>query len=916
MRRTIIIALLSAAFWVSLAQSQTGYIGLYSDVAYTDPTVTDVPGVTAIYAVLKDVTEASAVRFRVYQSTGCTMTSVGSSSPFTTVIGNPRDGIQIAFGACMSSDVLLLTMNYFSQGTSEDCSFLEVVTDPDASTGQIEGVDCSSSTFSLAGSRLYVNPTGNCPPENPRRVLTQYATIQDAVYAAAPHDTIMLEPGTYTGLGNKQIDFFGKPLVLTSVSGADNTIIDCEEFGRAFHLHSGEDSTVISNVTIRNGRPLDESGGAGIILEGVEVTVRDCIIQGCWTPGHEGGGIKISGGNVSVIDNRLGGVARYGGAVACTDSAIVEIIGNTFTGPHAISYGGGVSSGSPWVNIRRNTFSSCSSEGAGGAISGVAGTIENNLFEWNDAQIYGGAVEGGCDSLINNVFRGNSAGQPGPYGYGGAIHGSVDYMAGNEFDENDAYWGAAIAGSVVQMDNNLFHNNYGFFGTVFHPDYYGAGNIESATNNTIANNTVMSGNAYIVSIDTMVIANTIISGTHTFFSTSTPGLIKLSCSDLYATGIPVDPASFVDLGGNIYADPEFCDPAGDDYTLKSSSPCLSASCGVIGAFGQGCWGAAPGIFAVNDVGNDQGRQVRLSWLRSDHDVPGTSPLVTGYAVYRRQDASSSSSENSSVRTDDALSGAPALSGWDYIATHPARGDSVYQLLAPTLCDSTVFDDVCWSTFMVSALTDDQFVYFDSAPDSGYSVDNIAPLAPSGLMAAYNTGVGTVLDWNEATETDFYLFRVYRGNTPDFVPEPADIVHETSSESWADDVAEGWKYSYKVSAVDFSGNESPIVKPDPLVAVEDETVPRKTALYQNVPNPFNPITRIGFSVAEAGRVELAIYDATGALVRVLVDRRMGPTTESVVWDGTDRTGNGVSSGVYFYRLKINGFTETKKMVLLR
>jgi hypothetical protein len=98
--------------------------------------------------------------------------------------------------------------------------------------------------------------------------------------------------------------------------------------------------------------------------------------------------------------------------------------------------------------------------------------------------------------------------------------------------------------------------------------------------------------------------------------------------------------------------------------------------------------------------------------------------------------------------------------------------------------------------------------------------------------------------------------------------------------------------------------------------EAEPVPLVNALHQNNPNPFNPNTAISFSLRERGRVSLAVYDVAGRLVRVLIDgvREAGP--HDVTWDGRNRDGSAVTSGVYFYHLEAGEFVETKKMVLLR
>jgi hypothetical protein len=92
---------------------------------------------------------------------------------------------------------------------------------------------------------------------------------------------------------------------------------------------------------------------------------------------------------------------------------------------------------------------------------------------------------------------------------------------------------------------------------------------------------------------------------------------------------------------------------------------------------------------------------------------------------------------------------------------------------------------------------------------------------------------------------------------------------------------------------------------------------KAYLGQCYPNPFNPSTKIDFSIPQAGRVRLDVFDVHGGLVATLVDRSVGTETQSVVWNGRDRLGRTVSSGVYFYRLTIAGQRPlTRKLVLLK
>jgi flagellar hook assembly protein FlgD len=96
------------------------------------------------------------------------------------------------------------------------------------------------------------------------------------------------------------------------------------------------------------------------------------------------------------------------------------------------------------------------------------------------------------------------------------------------------------------------------------------------------------------------------------------------------------------------------------------------------------------------------------------------------------------------------------------------------------------------------------------------------------------------------------------------------------------------------------------------------LPGAVTLSQNYPNPFNPATVIGFTVPREGasrRVSIKVYDIRGSLVRVLVDGIKEPGSHTVYWDGTDKNGRRVSSGIYLYRLKADGAVFTRKMVVV-
>lgn len=99
--------------------------------------------------------------------------------------------------------------------------------------------------------------------------------------------------------------------------------------------------------------------------------------------------------------------------------------------------------------------------------------------------------------------------------------------------------------------------------------------------------------------------------------------------------------------------------------------------------------------------------------------------------------------------------------------------------------------------------------------------------------------------------------------------------------------------------------------------EDELIsPEADDLY-NYPNPFNPETTIHFTLVETGKVRLSIYDIKGRLVNTLINNTLAEGVQTVNWQGNDKQGRKVSSGVYFYRLERAGEPDrTKKLILMK
>jgi len=301
---------------------------------------------------------------------------------------------------------------------------------------------------------------------------------------------------------------------------------------------------------------------------------------------------------------------------------------------------------------------------------------------------------------------------------------------------------------------------------------------------------------------------------------------------------------------------------------------------------------APNLTDLADVPGDQGGALRLTWLPTIRDVPGSEEPVTGYGVYRRI---------------DQAAGKPGdkLEGWDSVAWLTAHGESVYNYVAPTTCDSTDAG-ACWSVYFVRATTADPFVYYDCAPDSGYSVDNLAPGAPPEFLVAY--GDPNALSWTASDAPDVRTYRIYRGTTADFEPEPGLLAAATHLTAWAD--SEGDLHShYKVTTVDHAGNESAPVAPTEMTGADDVT--RALVLHGVHPNPFNPRTEVVFAAPRGDRVEVSVLNLRGQQVVRLFDGEATGARQSVTWEAGD-----LASGLYMVQVRSGDRVEITKAALLK
>jgi hypothetical protein len=173
---------------------------------------------------------------------------------------------------------------------TEGCGWLTVEPNSGSSTGEVDDVNLSVDITGLAGGTYNCKLTISDPnaannaqrvrvslyigTEDELHVPSEYPTIQAAIDAAIDGNMVTVLPGTYTGAGNRDIDFLGKAITVRGVSGPANCIIDCNgspnEPHRGFYFHNGEGpNSILSGLTITNGYSdeclMYNNGGGGAI---------------------------------------------------------------------------------------------------------------------------------------------------------------------------------------------------------------------------------------------------------------------------------------------------------------------------------------------------------------------------------------------------------------------------------------------------------------------------------------------------------------------------------------------------------------------------------------------------------------------------------------------------------------------------
>ncbi len=394
-----------------------------------------------------------------------------------------------------------------------------------------------------------------------------FTTIQAAINDADIGDVVEVQPGTYTGEGNSDIDFSGKAIIVRCVNPDDPdivnaTIINCQANSsnqhRGFYFHNGEgEDSVISGLTITHGYTI--SGGAILCENSSGPTIDKCnITQNIAAAYGGGGGLYIKGGNSTIIGCKFYGNSSpswgRGGAIYNSNGSNAIFIDCEFIQNYIQREGGAVfnTGSSP-------TFINC--------------RFVNNT---NSANLGGGLYnESGNPVLVDCLFKGNTVRE---HGGGMYTHGGQPQLLRCKFENNYCRWdGGAIAieGGSPEFSDCFFSGNSADNdgGAIFSK----SGGNPQMTNCTVAANTAEAyGGGFYYRYSSWTMNNCI------FWGNSVGGVTNEQTQIIKdgGTGIQVVNYSCIQgwtgaLGGtgNIGQDPCFVDP---NFHLTDQSPCVDS----------------------------------------------------------------------------------------------------------------------------------------------------------------------------------------------------------------------------------------------------------------------------------------------------------------------------------------------------
>jgi surface protein len=773
--------------------------------------------------------------------------------------------------------------------------------------------------------------SGNGTQESP------FATIQVGINAAGDGNTVQVAAGTYV----ENINYNGKNI---SVLGEERetTIIDGNQSGSVVTFVNDEDTTaILSGFMITNGSGYNSNGvllGGGIYCEGASPTIKDIIITENSVVSNYGGGGGLAcywGAsptleNVLIYENyasnKAGGVRLYQGSNPILTN--VTIAGNVADGHGGATYmrancGLTLINTILWGNEPQEIYFEpiANSGSLSVSHSNIEGGMDNfvmtdQTIEWGEGNIDADPLF--CESDSGNYHIAENSPSSGT-GEDGADMGAlgvgcddiwfppvITAIADTSMDEDSELMLELSAESDQGYDIYFEAESDTSSVYVYTEDDMLHINLETNWNGS-AEITVMAYSDFDYELNNTTSFTLMVNPVndepmfHNFHALVGAGMefhVPIHVSD-------IDMDSLVVSLDDSWDYPDWLSLTDNPYALTGTAPApvsvhfpLHVSDGeatVTDTFHLSAQFFNPRVTSVTDVSEDQGGRVYVSFLKSFFDHPNESNQM--YTVFRH----------------DMVDNAP---DWVVVGSGAAIGEGSYTYEVSTLRDSTVEGDGMTQFKVVASMNEGNF---HSDPAMGYSLDNIAPGVPQGLMAGL-VDDGIQLTWDISQAEDFQYFVLERSNEAINGVADTTISYELIDANYEDlNFIRNVEYSYRLAAYDYAGNRSEFTEPVSVILLSIDPlslIPDVFALHQNYPNPFNPTTQIRYDLPDNEFVSINIYDVMGRKIKSLVSINQEAGYRSITWNATNDLGQPVSAGMYIYTIQAGEFRQTRKMVLLK
>lgn len=734
-----------------------------------------------------------------------------------------------------------------------------------------------------------------------------------------------------------------------------------------------QDNVFTGNISSQN---FDGNGGAIVFADGVSGTVKNNTFTGniaSQTNTGNGGAIAIDNSSVSITDNTFtGNIASNsnddeeegsGGAIFVDDATGATFQRNTFTNNNAgengvLSEGGGFYNEAGTVTLFECIFENNSAENNGGAIANFnLLTLQNSTVNGNTSNLGGGIYGEGATTVENSTISNNSAVTNVEEGFGGGIITlgkltvSNSTVSGNSatrsgggianfpFFDSTSVSNSTIANNLADSDDNgvgkgggIANNPLGF-GTM----------ILELKNSLVADNFDSSGIApdvfgQIKSLDFNLVEDT----TGSTYTNLTANCIFLQNPLLSA---------LAENGGKTKT-----------HALQNGSPAINSGTDTDSPLTDQ---RGTNRQSTTDIGAFEFVATNTTTASTTQEVPpdtnqinfGDSGTILQFTTANGSAVNLTVTKNNTNpgTIGDLPEGVQNVSSqrfWDInvnsgtvtgtysitldLAGMTGIGDLSQLVLLKRPDGTSVWQAVGTNSYnTVNGGTGTQVTW--TGISNGFSQFGIGNNGDEGLavnLSSFQLEIfesSVRITWQTESEIENKIFLLERKTKEDNFIKIGELEGSGNSSTTKNYeffdrlVRNGELYTYRLADIDFNGKvtfheEQSILADFFQDELVDENLPKDFKFYPNYPNPFNPKTTIKFDLPKSKsglhKVSLSIFNILGEEVNVLLNEKMNAGNYSVIWNGTDKNGKEVSSGIYFYKLSVGIRTEIGKMTFLK